>query len=664
MGLLRPVAAHCYARSMSGTPILRWIALLATTLLLAAGAAAQAPAKGFGLPGIGVKAAKAEPTDSASVVKAELVQAADAAAPGGDLLVAVQLTIQPGWHVWSHASQAKALPGASVFEGAIFSSLAIAPTDGALHLRGAQWPAPTAAKADLGEGPSDYAVYEGSVTVYARIGVGKKATGSVKAALTLSLQACNERNCLAPAEIELPLVVQVQPGVAPTTAGAAFAGFDPAKLVMATDATAQASTVADDDGTIHFDFFGNAFTIDPRGLGILLVLVVAFFGGMLLNFTPCVLPVIPLKIMSLSAAAGDRVRCLRLGLVMSAGVVAFWLVLGLLVGGLSGFTTSNQLFQYPVFTIGLGLFIAVMAFGMAGFFSVNLPQWVHSIDASHETMGGSFVMGIMTAVLSTPCTAPLMGAAAGWAAASGSLATVLTVFGTIGAGMAAPYALLSAFPQMARRMPRSGPASEVVKQVMGLLLMAAAAFFIGAGVNGWLPVPSVVHWWIVGGFGVAAGVWMAWRTVRITRSLARRAVYGGLGLLMALVSAGVTRELGMDHGRIAWVRYSAQALEQARHDGRAVLLDFTAEWCLNCKALEKAVLDRTEVAAAISQPGVTALKVDITSRSSDGWNLLHAYDRVSIPLLVVQKADGTVTLKSDAYTPEQVLTALKQALAK
>ena len=651
---------------MSGTPVLRWIALLATTLLLASGASAQTPAKGFGLPGIGAKAAKAEPTDSTSVVKAELVQAADAAAPGGDLLVAVQLNIAPGWHVWSHATQANALPGASVFDGAIFSSLNITPADGALALRGTQWPAPKAAKADLGDGPSDYAVYEGSVTVYARIGVAKNAGGSVKATLTLSLQACNERNCLAPGEIELPVTVQVRPGVAPATTGAAFAGFDPAKLVMesATDASPSGAPTAGDDGTIHFDFFGKAFTIDPRGLGILLVLVVAFFGGMLLNFTPCVLPVIPLKIMSLSAAAGDRARCLQLGLVMSAGVVAFWIVLGLLVGGLSDFTTSNQLFQYPLFTIGLGLFIAVMAFGMAGFFSVNLPQWVHSIDASHETMGGSFVMGIMTAVLSTPCTAPLMGAAAGWAAASGSLATVLTVFGTIGAGMAAPYALLSAFPQMARRMPRSGPASEVVKQVMGLLLMAAAAFFIGAGVNGWLPVPSMVHWWIVGGFGVAAGLWMAWRTVRITRSLARRAVYGGLGLLMALVSAGVTRELGMDHGRIAWVRYSAQALEQAKHDGRVVLLDFTAEWCLNCKALEKAVLDRAEVAAAISQPGVTALKVDITSRSSDGWNLLHAYDRVSIPLLVVQKADGTVTLKSDAYTPEQVLTALKQATAK
>ncbi len=102
------MTADCYARSMSGTPALRWITLFATTLLLAAGASAQAPAKGFGLPGIGAKAAKAEPTDSASVVKAELVQAAETAAPGGDLLVAVQLTIQPGWHVWCHATQAKA----------------------------------------------------------------------------------------------------------------------------------------------------------------------------------------------------------------------------------------------------------------------------------------------------------------------------------------------------------------------------------------------------------------------------------------------------------------------------------------------------------------------------------------------------------------------------
>jgi thiol:disulfide interchange protein len=133
-------------------------------------------------------------------------------------------------------------------------------------------------------------------------------------------------------------------------------------------------------------------------------------------------------------------------------------------------------------------------------------------------------------------------------------------------------------------------------------------------------------------------------------------------LLIAALSVGVTRALGVESG--GWIPFSTQALESAKAKGEVVVLDFTAEWCLNCKALESAVLHRSDVAEALSQPGVAAIKVDITSRASDGWNLLHAYDRVSIPLLVVQRPDGTVTLKSDAYTPEQVLKALEQARAR
>ncbi|MFM7807319.1 MAG: protein-disulfide reductase DsbD family protein, partial [Planctomycetota bacterium] len=509
-------------------------------------------------------------------------------------------------------------------------------------------------KADVGDGPRNYAVYEGSVTIFARLGVSA-SQGEVKATLRVNLQACDAATCLPPAEIDLPLVIMVKAGAPATAPGTAFRGYDPTKLVAAGEAPAGVET-GEGDGAVRFDFFGVEFRVNPRGAGLALVLLVAFLGGTLLNFTPCVLPVIPLKIMSLSAAAGDRARCLRLGLVMSAGVVAFWLGLGLLVGGISGFTAANQLFQYPAFTIALGAFIAVMAIGMAGFFSVNLPQWVHGIEASHESAGGSFVMGVMTAVLSTPCTAPLMGAAAGWAASSGSLPTVLGVFGTIGAGMAAPYLLLSAYPQFARSMPRSGPASELVKQVMGLLLLAAAAFFIGAGVNGLRASPGPEHWWLVGAIGAAAGLWLAWRTARLARGVGVRVVFVTLGLVIATLSVGVTRALGVES--VGWVPYSAAALEQAKADRKVVVLDFTAEWCLNCKALESAVLHRADVVDALAEPGVAAIKVDITSRRSDGWNLLHAYDRVSIPLLVVQSADGTVTLKSDAYTPEQVLKAL------
>ncbi len=639
-------------------PRLAWLGVLVAAAWTVA-AVAQLPGRApgsFGAPR--PRAAAAPPSESADTVQAALVSAAESVAPGADIPVAIQLSIRPGWHLWVNETQARAVPGTAVFETAVFTTLSISPVDGALRLSGVQWPEPHTTRADIGDGLQSYAVYEGSVTIFARLAAASGASGDAKATLSLSLQACNESTCLAPSDLTLPVVLRVQPGASAVTPGPAFEGMDPARFVSAASAQPQ----RDQDGSIRFDFFGAAFSVDPRGAGLALVLLVAFLGGGLLNFTPCVLPVIPLKIMALSAAAGDRRRCLRLGAVMSAGVVAFWLALGLLVGGVSGFTAANQLFQYPAFTIALGLFIAVMAVGMAGFFSVNLPQWLLTVEASHETLGGSFVMGVMTAVLSTPCTAPLMGAAAGWAASSGSLPTVLGVFATIGAGMAAPYLALSAFPDFARRMPRTGPASEVVKQVMGLLLLAAAAFFVGAGVNGLRAAPGPEHWWVVGAVGAAAGLWLAWRTLALTRRATMRALFVSVGLTIAVVSVGVTRALGMPSA--GWTPYTAAALEQAKAARKVVVLDFTAEWCLNCKALESAVLHRPEVAAALAQPGVAAIKVDITSRQSDGWNLLHVYDRVSIPLLVVQSADGAVTLKSDAYTPEQVLTALEQAKTK
>src|SRR5690606_22644146 len=191
-----------------------------------------------------------------------------------------------------------------------------------------------------------------------------------------------------------------------------------------------------------------------------------------------------------------------------------------------------------------------------------------------------------TAVLSTPCTAPFMGAAAAWAATQAASTTFRT-FAAIGVGMALPYLVLAAFPQLVARVPRTGPGNELLKQVMGLLMLAAAAYFVGVGISGLVvsppDPPTRLHWWPVVGFIALAGLWLAWRMFVIRTTTTKRVAFAMVDLVMAVGSiyAGVRVT---DRGPIDWTYYTPERFENAKAAGQVVVMDFTAEWCLNCKA--------------------------------------------------------------------------------
>ena len=208
----------------------------------------------------------------------------------------------------------------------------------------------------------------------------------------VQLQACDDSTCVAPADIPFTVSVTVEPGATMGAPGARFSSFDPAIFAEIHSGKPGATAV-------RFDIFGRTFEINPTGAGFFALLLVAALGGSLLNFTPCVLPVIPLKILSISRAAGHPRRCLQLGLALSAGVVLFWLALGAAMSLISGFTSANQLFQYPLFTIGIGVVIAVMALGMCGAFNIVLPQRVYMVETKQDTLPGAVGFGVMTAVL-------------------------------------------------------------------------------------------------------------------------------------------------------------------------------------------------------------------------------------------------------------------------
>ncbi len=584
---------------------------------------------------------------------------ADRAVPGAALTLAIVVDIDPGFHINPDPAQVKAVGDFVPYP----TSVRVVDASEALTLESARFPKPHPVKVEYADGEllsfSGHTVFYVPMRVAKDAGAGPNATAGsstgaapLQVTLEVEYQACDDKNCL------LPQVAKLEESIPLAAAGETARPINE-ELFAGLSATASGAVER-----VGFDLFDLSFSVDASTRwGFVLLLLTAMVGGLLLNFTPCVLPVIPIKIMSLANAAGNRRRMFALGVVMSLGVVFFWLALGGLIAAASGFTATNQLFQYPLFTIGVGVVIAVLAVAMTGIFYVQVPRFIYAFNPSQETYPGSFGFGIMTAVLSTPCTAPFMGAAAAWAATRPA-ATTLTTFAAIGIGMALPYFVLSAWPGLVKKMPRTGPASELIKQVMGLLMLAAAAYFIGVGLSALTSrapdPPSRIYWWAVMAFIAGAGFWLAYRTARITRKAAKRAFFGGLGIL-AVAGAILGGIRLTNEGPIEWIHYTPERLETARSRGDVVVMDFTAEWCLNCKSLEHGVLHAPEVVELLSGPGVTPIKVDITGHNPDGKAKLKETGRLTIPLLVIYGPDGVEILKADFYTVDEVARTIREA---
>ncbi len=655
---------------------------------------ANQAAPGFpGIPGASGGVAMPSPAGpgpdaDASMVSVTVVPARTKVMPGDRIPAAVVFELKSPWHIWTSESQAASLPSSIArFEGAQYTKVVVDRTSETLTIAvGAiQWPSFHAITADIGDGPSKYAVYEGRAVAYLPLIVAANATaGAANAELSISFQACNESTCMMPETVTRKIRLEVMTPEEAAAAGGAgagrgaglgeadaalFGGFDPGVFARIDSGALPVSGATGGGGggsapstdSLRFQLFELEFTIDTRGWGRVLILLIAVAGGLLLNLTPCVLPVIPLKVMGLTQMAGDRSRSILLGCAMGAGVTAFWLALGVLMASIRGVDAISILFQNAWVTLAIGALIALMAVSMSGFFSFSLPSFVYAFEPKHESVGGSFLVGVMTAVLSTPCTGPFMGASLGWARAVDSPAMLLLIFLSIGLGMASPYIVLSAFPALVKRVPKAGPASEVVKQVMGLLLLAAAFYFIGTGVAGLLHWRGYEYWWVVVAPAIVAGAWLMWRTMRISRRTSNRLVFGSIGALIVAISAGLGHVMAGQVDPLKWPIYSAQAEQQALASGKVVVIKFTAHWCLSCKALEKTVLASTRVADRLSRPDVQVLSVDITGGEEDQTSRLKAAGSVTIPLLVVMAPDGREVWRSDAYKAQQVIDAVDKA---
>ena len=175
--------------------------------------------------------------------------------------------------------------------------------------------------------------------------------------------------------------------------------------------------------------------------------------------------------------------------------------------------------------------------------------------------------------------------------------------------------------------------------------------------------PSHLYWWFVSILGASAGGWLVIRTIALTKKAANRVVFGGLGTFVLVVSVliGLSQTA---KGPVDWTYYTPERLEVAQKEGKVVVVDFTAEWCANCKTLEALVLNTPAVSKELNADDVESIKVDLTGNNVAGNALLKASNRVTIPLLLVYGRDGSLVMNSTEYTPAQVLAAIEEARGK
>jgi len=382
--------------------------------------------------------------------------------------------------------------------------------------------------------------------------------------------------------------------------------------------------------------------------GLAKFLLFGFLGGLILNLMPCVLPVISLKIFGFVQQAGqDRRRILRSGLAFIAGIFAWFIGLALFLIALkSAGREITWAFQFtnPYFVVLMSAVVLVFALNLFGVFEISLPQFASRGVlgwTAREGEAGSFFEGVFATVLATPCTAPFLGTALGFAFTQSGW-TILLMFLAIATGMASPYFLLSAQPAWLRLLPKPGAWMVHVKQLMGFLLLATLLFLLA--VLGAERGVEAIIWTACFLLVLSLVCWMKGAFMVPTASTTARLVSLVLMLLLVLGSAyyfigekfAAAKTVSAETQTVGgWQPFTPQLLETELKQGHAVFVDFTAAWCLTCKFNEANVLEAGAVRDAFQRHGITKIKADWTNADPAITKILKQFGRPGVPMYVL-----------------------------
>lgn len=544
---------------------------------------------------------------------------------GAKVRLAAVVEVQDGWHVNSN------LP---TFDYLIPTEVQWATPAGWAH-SATQYP--TGEMQTFAFSGQPISVYDGEFSVITSWTTPAASSGPLDIKAVLRYQACTDDRCLPPIKTEVVVTLSFDGG---------------GELINPSlfDSGARPSL--------------------PPPASLWLMIAFALLGGLILNVMPCVLPVLSLKLFSLSKSAGEgRAAVVTGALATTAGILVSFLALAILAIGLRAGGAAvgwGTQFQEPVFVAALAVIVLVFCLNLWGVFEINLPGWLSSLGGTGPVEGltGHFTTGLFTTLMATPCTAPFLGTAVGFALAQDS-AGVLAVFTAIGVGMASPYLVLAMAPGAARVLPRPGQWMVQLKIVLGFLLVAAAVWLlyvlgrqVGAQTTAYIQLSML---------GVALFLWAGSQAKTPGfKNIMRLGTVASIVAVLGVANGG-RDEMGRQStttdgsGLITWRTFDQQEALSLASNGNQVFVDVTAEWCFTCKINKTLVLDSDAVGEAFAEHEVTAMRADWTSPDARIARFLGEFGRSGIPFYVLYRPDGTTHVFSEILSTREVIDALAQS---
>lgn len=558
----------------------------------------------------------------------------DHVVPGTVFKVGVQAVLKPPWHVNSNTPSEDFL---------IPTTLTLDAMDG-FNAGDPYYPEGQLKKFGFSDTP--LSVYEEEVILWVPVSATAEiAPGEYVLSGSFSYQACDDKSCLAPDSRPFEVGVTVVP------AGATVAAINEELFEV------RAAMLPELAGDRSGDDLGALFASS----GMFVTLVLIFLGGLALNLTPCVYPLIPITIsFFVGQASGKIARSFLLALIYVLGMSITYSLLGV-VAALTGELLGSSL-QSPYVLIGIAVIFLVFAVGMFGAFEIRVPTALSNFaGGSRQGIYGSFFMGLTVGIVAAPCIGPFVVSLLTYVAAQGDPLTGFLLFFILSMGLGLPFLILGTFSGMVKVLPRSGEWMVWIKKVFGVVMVAVAVYFLATLIPEiWYTVLMTV---VAIGGGVYAGFLEKSNTGFSWFKPVKILVGSGIICFGLWTAGSAWLEAGKPH--IRWQPYDETLVENARESGKPVLIDFYADWCIPCKQIDKTLFSSQAVVDKSEQ--FLALKADLTNDRSDFvQDLRKKYSVLGVPTIIILGTDGQTfrrfTDELVDFEPAEFVDIMEEAL--